>query len=108
MHSASWLSGLDLQPRGLVGSQHLQNYALISGTVRSQENKTKAVASQNSHFDMLSKGLLLRVFAIWRRAVSCILVGESRKKEMSVDINVTVFLRYQRERLLELEGRNKL
>lgn len=92
MHGASWLSGLDLQPRGLAGSRHLQNYALISGTVRSQGNKTKAVASQNSHFDMLSKGLLLRVFAIWREAVSYILGGESRKKEKPADINVTVFL----------------
>lgn len=41
---------------------------------------------------MLSKGLLLRVFAIWREAVSYILGGESRKKEKLADINVTVFL----------------
>lgn len=54
---------------------------LISGTVRSQGNETKAIASQNSHFDMLSKGLLLRVFATWRRAVSYIFEGEMTKKE---------------------------
>lgn len=41
---------------------------------------------------MLSKGLLLRAFAIWRRGVSYILAGESRKKEKPADINVTVFL----------------
>lgn len=71
--SASWLYGSALQPRGLTRSQHLQNYALISGTVKSQGDETKAIASQNSHFDMLSKGLFLRVFAIWRGAVSYIL-----------------------------------
>lgn len=84
--------GLYLQPRGLTGSQHLQNYALFSGIIRSQGNKTKAIASQNSHFDMLSKGLFLRVFAIWRTAVSYILEGKGRKKEKSTDISVTVFL----------------
>lgn len=92
VHGANWLYGLALQPRGLTGSQHLQNYALISGTVRSQENETKAISSQNSHFDMLSKGLFHRVFAIWRRAVSDILEGERRKKEKLTDISVTVFL----------------
>lgn len=92
VHGANWLYGLALQPRGLTGSQHLQNYALISGTVRSQGNETKAISSQNSHFDMLSKGLFHRVFAIWRRAVSDILEGERRKKENPTDISVTVFL----------------
>lgn len=92
VHSASWLYGLYLQPRGLTGSQHLQNYALISGTVRSQGNKTKAIASQKSHFDMLSKELFLRIFAIWRKAVSYILEGKRRKKEKLTDISVTVFL----------------
>lgn len=92
VHSASWPYGLVLQPRGLKGSQHLQNYALISGIDRSQGNETKAIASQNSHFDMLSKGLFLRVFAILRRAVSYILIGQKRKKEKVTDISVTVFL----------------
>lgn len=92
VHGANWLYGLALQPRGLTGSQHLQNYALISGTVRSQRNETKAISSQNSHFDMLSKGLFLRVFAIWRRAVSNVLEGERRKKDKLTDISVTVFL----------------
>lgn len=41
---------------------------------------------------MLSKGLFLRVFAIWRTAVSYILEGKGRKKEKSTDISVTVFL----------------
>lgn len=92
VHSASWLYGLALQPRGLTGSQHLQNYALISGIIRSQGNETKAITSQNSHFDMFSKGLFLRAFAIWRRAVSYILEGERKKKEKPTGISVTVFL----------------
>lgn len=92
VHSASWLYGLALQPRGLKGSQHLQNYALISGISRSQGNETKAIASQNSHFDMLSKGLFLRVLAILRRAVIFILEGQKRKKEKLTDIRVTIFL----------------
>ena len=97
VHSASWLYGLALQPRGFTGSQHLQNYALISGTVRSQRNETKAITSQNSHFDILSKGLFLRVFAIWRKAVRYVFERERIKKEKLTDINVTVFLLPGRE-----------
>lgn len=70
---ASWLDGFALQRRGLIGSRHLQNYALISGTGRPREMRSEAINSQNSHFDMLSKRLLLSVFAIWRRGVSNIL-----------------------------------
>lgn len=75
---ASWLDSFTLQPRGLEGSQHLQNYGLISGTSKPPGMKTEAINSQKSHFDMLSKRLLLSVFAIWRRGVSNILEGKGR------------------------------
>lgn len=98
--NSSWLGGLALLPRGLTGSQHLQNYALIFGTFTPQGMKTQAIDSQNSHFDMLSRGLFLREFAIWRRGVSYILEGRGREKS-SRQTSVLQYFCYQGEWLLE-------